>query len=306
MRLLGSAAVAAVAISALPAAALDFGSGFSLVGEVELEYFKPNGGSSTYLGNTDLTLSWRSQGGNLNFGLDASVVGFHDLDTGEDTSALWYAIVLGTSYGEFAIGNPRPLHDAMFDTPDIGGSRLASLEFSGLAKSFLGTAVLSEDGGLNSYGVNFKGGSNGLTFGGGLYRIEEGSDSAEIVEVVAQYEMNGTTVYGGYEIVDLDSSTFRKLMLGGKYDADRWMVGAQYANLSEGPFDVEITQIYGDYEVLDGLSIGAQVMDIRSPVSTKIYGVSGTYGFGSGFAELGLGDVENGSSFGTASVGFRF
>lgn len=306
MRLLGSAAVAAVAFSALPAAALDFGSGFSLVGEVELEYFKPSGGSSTYLGNTDLTLSWRSQGGNLNFGLDASVVSFHDLDTGEDTSALWYAIVLGTSYGEFAIGNPRPLHDAMFDTPDIGGSRLLSLEASGLARSFLATSVLSADGGLNSYGVNFKGGSNGLTYGGGIYRIEEGSEGAEIAEIVAQYEMNGTTVYGGYEIADLDGATFKKLMLGGQYDADRWMVGAQYSSLSIGPTDGDILKLFGSYEVLDGLSLGAQVEDISVPFDARIYGVTGTYSFGSGFAELGVGEVENGSSFGTASVGFRF
>jgi hypothetical protein len=50
--------LATLLVTAAPAMALDFGNGFSLTGDVELEYYQTNS-SDQSLAFADMTLSWR-------------------------------------------------------------------------------------------------------------------------------------------------------------------------------------------------------------------------------------------------------
>lgn len=308
MRNIGLTAVAALLAGTSSVAALDFGNGFSLVGDVELEYFDTDAGSDVTFGLSDLILSWRNQnGGGLGFGVDASVVSLHELDSGEDSAGLYLAAVFGTSFGEFAVGRPRSLLDTMIDTPDIGSSRLISLELGGLNGSFYARSVLLQDGSGGSYGATFKGTSGALTYGLGVHRVED-DGSANFLEGIVTYKTGGAEVYAGYERIGVSGSDIDKLTLGGEYSADRWSFGGQYANLSSGGTSRDLYKLFGDYKVTDALTVGVQYQDQEIPFDAKLYGVSGTYSFGTGFAELGVGRINSSgdTNFGTASIGFRF
>lgn len=311
MKHLRNVLLATAALAPVPAAALDFGNGFSLTGDVELEYVSPENSDDIPAGFTDLTLSWRNAGsGGLGFGVDLAVESVHDLDEGDDASAVWLGLVLGTSFGEFSVGRPRPLHDTMFDTPDIGATKLLDYELVFFRESLMSSLVLLADGTVNPYGLTYLGQSGGFTYGAGLHRVEDGSESIDFVELVAKYQMGATEVYGGIELADGDGGDLDKYIIGGSYDADRWLVGAQVLHFSEGPSDATSIKLYGEYEVTEALAIGLQVQDIDEFGDGTIYGISGSYSFGSGgFAELGFVsfDTDSGSSdAASASVGFRF
>jgi Gram-negative porin len=300
---------AVITSAASPVLALDFGSGFSLTGEVELEYFDTDAGSDIPLGFTDLILSWRNpNGGGLGFGVDTSIVSLHNLEDGGDDSALYLGLVFSTSFGEFAIGRPRALLDTLVDTPDIGSSKLLALEGAGVNESLYAISVLRQDWQGNAYGATFKGEAGALTYGLGIHRIEDGGSSADFAEALVIYTLGAAQLYATVETADTSGGGFDKYQLGGKYAADSWSFGGEYTTFSTTGADGDIVKIYGDYKVLDGLTLGVQYQDQELPFNAEIYGVSGTYSFGTGFAELGLGRI-NGSAdtnFGTASIGFRF
>jgi hypothetical protein len=300
---------ALITSAASPVLALDFGSGFSLTGDVELEYFDTDAGSDIPLGFTDLMLSWRNpNGGGLGFGVDTSIVSLHDLEDGDDASALYLGLVFATSFGEFSVGRPRALLDTLIDTPDIGSSKLLRLEGAGVNESLYATSLLFQDWQGNAYGATFKGEAGALTYGLGIHRIEEGGSSADFAEALVVYTLGAAQLYATVETADSGGGGFDKYQLGGKYAADRWSFGGEFTTFSTTGADGDIVKVYGDYKVLDGLTLGVQYQDQEIPFNAEIYGVSGTYSFGTGFAELGLGRI-NGSAdtnFGTASIGFRF
>jgi hypothetical protein len=309
---LGKLTVALLAASALPALAYDLGNGFTVTGDVELEYASADS-TSISAGFTDVTLSWRSQGtGALTYGFDLTNVSLHDLDDDESESALWLGLVVGTSFGEFSVGRPRPLHDTMFDTPDVGAARVLGFEFLGLGPSFLASIALLEGSSLDIWGLTYTGQSGGLTYGAGLHRLSSGSNSLNIYELVVKYETGATEVYAGFETGDNELDDLNKLVLGANYTADRWSAGLQAISLNASGNSLEAVKLFGDYVVLDGLTVGAQYQRVTGAGAEElnIYGLSGIYSFGVGFAELGLSKLETPSGSGdtvtTASIGLRF
>jgi hypothetical protein len=302
-------AVAAVAVClGGPALALDFGNGFSLVGDVELEYVSASGADQTY-GYADLTLGWRSQGsGAVGFGFDLAFVGVEASDSNDSINAFWGGLVLTTSFGEFTVGNPRPLLKTMIVSPIVGGVGIFDRELALLTGSTLDVLVLiSSD--VDSYGVSFKGGSGDLSYGASYHKLEQGSFSADVVELAMTYQLGKTLIQGGAEFIDADSTNRQKLLLGATYVEDRWSVGALLTSSAQGSSDINSLKLWGDYSIAEAFTIGAQVQTLDTSSSQTFYGLTGEYGFGSGgFAELGMfdSDVSGSDTVYQASIGYRF
>lgn len=301
-------ALLTTALTGPAAFALDFGNGFSVTGDVELEYVKPEGGSSFSFGYGDLTLGWRSQaGGAVGLGFDLTGIAVHDLDNSDTYSMVWGGLVLTTSFGEVTIGRPRPLLDTLSPSPDIGALRVLELELGTISGSLLASEALF-DPGLDVYGVSLKGAAGTFSYGAALHQVDTGSAKADVLELTAGYQAGATRIYGGFEMLDFASDDIRKLILGARHGADRWAVGAEVVTFRAGSNEGTTYELYGEYEVIEGLAIGAQVQNLDDIIGESIYGVSGVYSMGSGgFAELGYAKIS-GSDSGivSASVGFRF
>jgi Gram-negative porin len=303
----------ATAIAALltgfasPSIALDFGNGFSVTGDVELEYLTEGGSDDSANGFADVTLGWRSQaGGAIGFGFDLTVNTIQQLDEGDGFTSYWGGLVLTTGVGEVTVGNPRPLLKTMINSPDVGAARLYDLEFSTITGSTMELVALTND--ENLYGISFKGGAGALTYGASYHSVE--GENIDIVELAANYTVGNTLIQGGLELIDTPTASLEKVLIGATQSYDRWSAGAIVGRVSQGSEDVNSLKIFGDYNVTDALTVGAQVLTINGGGDSETYyGVSGEYGFGpGGFANLGLLDSDNngGDAVYNASVGFRF
>lgn len=302
------AALAAVStLVAIPAAALDFGNGFSLVGDVELEYFDPDGGSDRGFGFTDLTFGWRGQGGGaVSLGFDLGLESRHDFDNGDAESVFWGGLVVGTGFGEITVGNPRPLLDQLPQVPDVGSVRAIREEVDFLTGSAQSALLLSSSS-LNAYGISLKGGNGGLTYGASVHRLEDGGDATNVLELMAMYEYDRGAFYAGYETFDEDSLDLEKLIVGGQFSAQRWAAGLEIARLDTESDNEDIFTLYGDYKPTEALSIGVQVLDFDTADST-LYGINGRFGMANGaFAELGAYTSDgSGDDAISASIGYEF
>ncbi|NHB77453.1 porin [Rhodobacter calidifons] len=300
-----------VALAASPAAALDLGNGFSIIGDVELEYLAA-GSDQQRLAIHDLTLGWRSQGsGSLGFGLDVTTQGYNILGEDIDTHILWAAGVLVTPYGEIAAGRPQPVLERMFPLPQPGGTRyvdflLASI--GGHGGSFLVQAALQSDD-VDFTGLTLKGSAGDVTYGAGVHRIDAGSETADGYELGAIYRLGGTELFAAYEAIEVPGNTFDRWQIAARYAAERWSVGVHHQDADYFLSGYGITTLFADYRPMDALTIGAQVL-ATNPGEFELYGLSAEYRFGPGaFGQLGYVTQSSGSGSDdifSASLGYRF
>jgi hypothetical protein len=302
-----TAAALATGLATTAVQALDFGNGFSLTGDVELEYLSPDGGEDTTFGFTDLTLGWRSQGGGaVGVGFDLSVVSYHDFDSDFDESVFWGGLVLTTAFGDVTVGSPRPLLDLLPKTPDIGGARVLDLELGFLTGSTLAYFKLL-DSDVDVYGISFKGESGAFNYGAAVHQADGVGDKADVIELVVGYSLDQAELYAAFEKLDDGSTDLQKFIVGGRYTAERWSVGAEATDFDASGSSVSTFKLFADFNVTDALTVGAQALEISQDGSQRIYGLTGEYGFGTGgFAELGYFDADGSSDAVTASIGYRF
>ena len=306
MRIAAPTAMLLASLTA-PALALDLGNGFSLTGEVELEYLSSSGDDTT-IGWIDATLGWRSQaGGTVGYGFDLTVDSTQLFETGDDFTAYWGGLVVTTGAGDFTIGAPRPVLDVLYDTPKLGGSSFFDLQI----EQFTGplAAFLVKQADINAYGVSFIGTSGNLTYG--VYYSQVEGEDADIMQAAAAYQLGATLIQGGAEVIKFGSGEITTLMLAATHDFDRFSLGAAISDISSSgaPFDGRTVKLFGDYQVTDALVLGVQIVDVETPLSVTLVGVSGEYGFGSGgYARIGAIDSDQSGSdtIFDAAVGFRF
>lgn len=305
MKLLGSAAVAALSLglTAPAALALDFGNGFSIVGDVELEYVTDEFNSEVF-GFADVTLGWRGEAG---IGVDFSVVSIGDFSDNQHETSIWGALVLTTSFGEISVGRPRPLLATFSPAPDLGATRLFTVVGIGLfSGSFVDQTALFQPQ-VDILGATLKGDAGALSYGVGIHSLSSGGVSVETLELTLKYALDNAEIYGAYETTNAPMADLSKAMIGGRYMQDRWMLGMEVVNIRGfGPDSQTFTKVYGDYEVMDGLTLGVQFENWGNS-SDNFIGLSGVYTFGIGrFAELGYVSDPTGSSVTSASIGLRF
>lgn len=310
MKTYSSLVLAALATSVAAPAALarDFGNGFSLTGEVQLEYLTDGDDEETYA-FTDLTLGWRSQGnGALSFGVDIGIEDIRVLSGNDNLSMERASLVLVTSAGELAIGRPKPVLAGMFTTPEIGGAKLIDLELSFFAGSILESLIFVND--VEVIGMTFQGSAGDLGYGLGYHDVGDMVD-AKVLEAGITYTMGQSTLFAGIERAEgISVSDITKLSLGATHDGGRWSAGALVSRSSSGSDDATLLMVFGDYEVMDAFTVGVQLTKIDTGMdSANLIGLTTEYGFGEGgFA--GLGYMHTDDTFDedlfTASVGYRF
>jgi hypothetical protein len=214
---------------------------------------------------------------------------------GDNFNDLWAAAVLTTSFGEFAIGKPRPVLDRLVWAPQVGGAGYIDLvppTYGGIDGSFLAQFATFSD--LSTLGVTFKGTSGGLSVDG--------------YEIGGTCTIGQTDIFAGFERLDSIGMNLDHSLPGLRHTADRWSVGGHLARLDAGFEEFSFAMPYGDYKVSDAFKVGAQYLNMAfGPDDEDFYGLSAEYGFaGGGFAELGVLSGGASDDLYSASVGFRF
>ncbi len=303
---LSSVSLSALAALSSPALALDFGNGFSLTGEVELEAIDFGADSDSALW-VDVTLGWRSQGGAaIGFGVDLGIDGFHNIDGGDQREVFWGGLVLTTAAGDLTVGAARPVLLDLFDLPKLGGSTLVDLELRSLTGPLAKAFAVGSDEQL--YGVSFRGISGDLSYAVSYHEPETAPIS--FLQAGVTYQIGNSLLKAGIEQVEIGGLDFTLLSLGGTHDFERFSLGLHLSEIVEGPGDLSSVQIFGAYQITDALIVEAMVQDVdSSSASFQGYGLTGEYGFGGGYARLGVAEVDGLGTDDTvldAAVGFRF
>jgi hypothetical protein len=286
---------AILALSSLPAAAQEAGTGLSFGGEVKLEYLNAN--SDLWAFDGDVGISWRS-GGLLGF--DASVDTTY-LDDGSDLTNVWGALVLSTGAGEFAVGAPRPIVDSLDPMPKFSSSRVLDLETSFLRGPITSLAS-AVDNGLTP-GITWKQDSGSLTFGAGYHHLNDGNN-IDILEGAMRYQTGATTFFITGEFAETEGPNVTLLQIGAFHDADRFDLGAAFSQLDTSDTTHSL-RLYGSVDVMQSLTLRGDALMIQD--ASDIYSLSATYSMESGlFVEGGGSKVTGGTEIYDIGVGFKF
>lgn len=286
---------ALIALAPLSAAAQTAENGLSFGGEVKLEYLDTSPRLWAFDG--DVGMSWRS-GGLLGF--DASVDTTY-LDDGTDLTNIWAALVLSTGAGEFAVGAPRPLVDSLDPMPNFSSSRVVDLE-TGLLRGPIASLESADDRGLTP-GLTYVNTSGNLTYGGGYHHLNDG-DNVDILEGVMQYRSGATTYFISGEFSDNDGPNRSLLQIGAFHDADRFDLGAAFAQ-ADSSDTTHSLRFYGAYDVVSSLTVRGDILMIQD--ASDVYSVSASYGMENGlFIEGGGTKLDSASAIYDIGIGFKF
>jgi hypothetical protein len=254
-----------------------------------------------------VTLGWRSQGGGaIGLGVDLGVDGFHNLDGGDQREVFWGGLVLTTAAGDLTVGAARPVLVDLFDLPKLGGSTLLDLQLRSLTGPLAKAFAVGADEQL--YGVSFRGGSGNLTYA--LSYHEPESDPISFLEAGMTYQLGNSLLKAGVEMFEIGGLDITLLSLGATHDLQRLTLGLHLSEAVDGPADLTSVKLFGAYQITDAFGVEAMVQDVDASSGTfRGYGISGEYGFGGGYARLGVAEADGFGADDTvldAAVGFRF
>lgn len=310
MKTLPSLALTAFAAAVSPALALDLGNGFTMTGEVELEYLW-NSDDDRSLSYVDVALGWRRQAsGDLGFGFDVTLQDIYVEDSALEGTYIWAAGVLTTPYADISVGRPLPVLERMFPLPQVGASRYLDLRldpFGGLGGSFIANAAVINDPDI--LGVTAVGAAGSVSYGLGYHQSESGGFRSEIYEVGVIYRIEQTELFLALEHAPNDIDDLNRFQYGVRYQGDGWSIGGHYQELDFIFLPLEAVTFFADVNLGDRFTLGAQAFRAKNGLSTvEALGVTGEYAIGQGgFGQLGY--FDGGSEldrFVSASVGWRF
>lgn len=288
-----------LALTALPAAAQEAGTGLSFGGAVKAEYLDAT--SALWALDADVGLTWRS-GGLLGFDAALDSTYIDGSGDAQDLTNLWAALVLSTGAGEFAVGAPRPLVDTLAVMPKFSSSRVLDLETSFLRGPITSIAS-AEDNGVTP-GVTWQRTSGNLTFGAGYHHLNDG-DNVDILEGVMRYQTGATTFFITGEFANTEGPNLTVLQIGGLHDADRFDLGAAFTQFDAGDTRHSL-RLYGSFDVMQSLTLRGDALLVQD--ANDIYSLSATYSMDSGlFVEGGGSKVTGGGAeIYDIGVGFKF
>lgn len=292
---------------------LDLKNGFSLTGEVELEYahFDGNGVNEATYAFVDLGLKWRSQSSKgFGFGVDVDLLGTDATGIESDWSKIWGGLVLTTDLGDLTIGTPRSVIKTMILAPNLGGFTALEGSNDSFGGSWLETFGIADF--INISGVSFKGTKGVLSYGASYNWISSDlpDDSKQrILELVAVLEKGKIRIQAGFQQKEfLGVSTIRR-SLGATYTGDRFSAGVLRSETPSSFFPTSTTLVFADYAIPDALTLGAQASQMQiGTFWTNFYGLTGEYTLANGaFAQVGLYNAPDYDiTHANASIGFRF
>lgn len=292
---------------------LDLKNGFTLTGEVELEYvhFDGEGTNQEVYALADIGLKWRSQSSSgVSIGVDVDLVGTDATGSESDWNKVWGGLVLATDLGDLTIGTPRSLIKTMIVAPNIGGFAAFERSNDSFGGSWLEPYGVADF--VNISGVSFKGTKGALSYGASYSWISSdmpGDRKQEILELVAVLETGKIKLQAGFQQRELLNVSAIRRSLGATYTGDRFSAGVLRSETPSSFFPTSSTLIFADYDITDALTLGAQANQTQiGTFWTNFYGLTGEYTFANGaFAQVGLYSAPDYDiTHANASIGFRF
>lgn len=293
-------ALAALVISAFPLCA--HAQGLETSGNVDLEFLRGNSASSTLLSG-DVMLRYRSGSFGGELGTDSDFV----LDGGGEFKSIYAAALVGTAFGEFAIGAPESAADMLIDVPSFAGMK--AIDAGGFlpgqpltlgTPSVVGAIAKGED--RQSYGLRYSGSSGDIRYGASFHRFDGSEDT--ILQAAAEYTMGQTQIEGMIENESLQGG-FSGL-IGVAHDQGQYTVSA-YLSRQTITADGTTFQLNGDYRLSENLTIGGSFARKDFGSEQYLYGVTAGWGFGNGaYLSGGVADGDNTGLLMDASVGYKF
>lgn len=296
----------ATAIAALltgfasPSLALDFGSGFSVTGEFELEYFDSSGssGNGETLGYGTVDFTYQQDGGGFGAFVGFDAVTLNDLSE----TAIYGAISYSGDWGKVQIGVPRAALDDYVDMPALGGLRIFDLEFGSVNGSILTSAYLLSD--LDTpVGLRYDGEFGATMIGASYHSV----DDADIFDLGANYQLGNVVLRAGIEHLSFGGTSGNTYSLGANATFGKVEAGVLVTD-TESVGDLTLVQLFATYSPIEQLNLTATAFSIDSGSdTTTLYGLAADYTFGQGvYVEAGVADGDTSGSLYNVSLGVKF
>lgn len=283
----------------LPVHALDFGDGFSTVGEFELEYFdagSPGGGDT--IGYASADISYQQPAGGF-----GGFVGFDAFSTeGTSEAAIYGALSFSGGFGKIQVGVPRAALDDYIEMPPLGGLRIIDLEFGSLSRSIITTAYLFQS--LDApLGVRYDGQFGDAKIGASYHHV----DDADVVDVAVNYQVGNAVIRAGVEVVDQGGSSRTSYHLGANATFGKVETGILLSDANAFG-DLRAAQVFAKYSPIDRLNVTGTIFSLNGGSGTNtLYGVAADYTFSQGaYLEAGVADGSGTDSLYNLSLGLKF
>jgi len=285
---------------AFPANALDFGNGFSVTGEFELEYFSSEGSSET-IGYGSVDVSYEQAGGGL-----GGFVGFDALSySGDANTALYGAVTFSGGFGKVQFGSPRSALDDYIKVPILGGARLLDLEFAFLNGSLFKFARLSLESSEIPLGLRYDGEIGQARIGASIHRL----DGVTIAALAANYPLGNVVLRGGIEQFDGEDGSGTILHFGANANLGQLETGVMLTKTDTDEDDELISvQVFATYSPMEKLDLTFSAVSVQGDdFDGTLYGLSADYTFAQGvFVQAGVFDGADTEGGYNLSVGVRF
>ncbi len=281
------ASVAVLALSGLPTAATAFDlGGLAGSGRVELEYSDID--TQTYsIVAGDISLSWRS---GAVLGFDAAIDTTYDLEDGDDYTNLWAALVLSTSFGDFAVGAPRPVTETLRVMPDLTSARMIDLEFGALIVPKVILDSLFDNS--MTPGLAFTATAGNLRYGLSYHQIDDAVVTIDYYEGAMVFTGDRTTYFIMGELASYPFDDEVTLQIGAQHQADRYSFGAALTRAEFWGTTRSSVRLYGGYDVLPVLTIKGDYLAVQD--FEDLASISAEYRIGErGFVEGGVSFYSN-------------
>ncbi|HMS94686.1 MAG TPA: hypothetical protein PKA03_05625 [Tabrizicola sp.] len=301
MKLLGTASTIALISLTAPLMALDLGGGFSITGNVELEYLNDGSDDETF-GILDADLVYEHANG---FGGFVGVDAFGTSSSTEET--IYGALSYSGSFGKIQIGAPRNALDDYVVSPEIGGVDVLDISLGGLSGSILPAVLIGSDEAAT--GLRYDGSFGSANVGVSYLDFED----AKILDAAMTYNLGETKLMAGLERASSSGSESTAYFLGAEHDFGQVTAGAilGHSDLFASSGADSFTG-YAVYSATDRLDLTASVLTISASGSdAQYYGLAANYELSEAlYVEAGY--VTASSSFGgdddffALSVGMNF
>lgn len=293
-------AIAALMLStASPALALDFGNGFYVTGDIELEYMDGSSFSGETIGYGSVDIGYEQAGGGF-----GGFVGFDALTfDSQSESAIYGALSYSGGFGKIQIGVPRNALDDYIETPDVGGSALFNLELSQLSGSLLPIAYLVSTSDT-PVGLRYDGSFGAANVGVSYHSVED----VEIVDLGLNYQLGKVELRAGAEHLSNGGSSETSYFLGAEGEIGPVVAGLLYGNVGVVG-NAETIKLYATYSPIEALDLTATYISFNTGgPSQDLYGLAANYSVYQGiYVEAGYLDASGSSdSIFNASLGVKF
>ena len=194
------------------------------------------------------------------------------------TYDIWNPIIfVDTDFGRISFGAPESAYEAYGlngFVNDFGYfSMLAIGVFTGSTADLI--AIGSEE---VVTGLSYDGALGQTRFGLSYHNYSEGSDDIDMFAAAVRHSFESLDIFATYETTDFGYTDLDRYVVGAEGNVGQFGYGIAYANGATISEDIDTTYFYLDYDFNDRFTVGANVLDIKTPGGgSTLYGVTADY-----------------------------